>query len=53
MGNKKYKYIKELMEKYNVQSAINLYRTMTSKEYSKLIELQLNIVREYNKLIKL
>lgn len=53
MGNEKYKYIKELMEKYNVQNARNLYGTITGKEYSKLIKLQLNIVKEYNELVKL
>lgn len=44
MGYEKYKYIKELMEKYNVQSARNLYSTITCKEYNKLIELQLSML---------
>lgn len=45
MGYEKYKYIKELMEKYNVQSARNLYSTITCKEYNKLIKLQLNMLK--------
>lgn len=53
MGYEKYKYIKELMAKYNLQNPRSLYGTITGKEYDKLIELQLNIVREYNKLAKL
>lgn len=39
------KYIKELMEKYNVYDKRVLNEVVTQEEYNKLIELELNAVR--------
>lgn len=45
MKAKRDKYIKELMEKYNVYDKRTLNSVITQDEYNKLIELELSAVR--------
>jgi hypothetical protein len=39
------KYIKSLMEKYNVCNRTELHEVITAEEYNKVIELELSAVR--------
>ena len=43
--SEKDRYIRKLMEKYNVYEQRQLYSIITQQEYEKLIKLQLDAVR--------
>jgi hypothetical protein len=45
MKREKEKYLKELMQKYNVSYRRNLDSVMTAEEYDKLVELELQTAR--------
>lgn len=45
MKSEKDKYIKKLMEKYNVYEQRQLHSVITQEEYEKLIKLQLSAAR--------
>lgn len=46
MRTERAKYIKRLMEKYSIYDERELHSKITHEEYNKLIELELNAVRE-------
>ena len=45
MKTEKNKYIKELMEKYNIYEERELHKVISGEEYNKLIVLELKVVR--------
>jgi hypothetical protein len=39
------RYIKSLMEKYNIYNRAELHKVITAEEYNKIIELELSVAR--------